>query len=260
MPIDLFNLNGKVSIVTGGNGGIGLGIGEGLAKAGSDIIIWGRDANKNERAADKLREYGTRVLALCVDASSEEAVQSTFDESLRAMGRIDFVVANAGGAGTKSFLNLTTEEWRSVLGINLDSVFWLFRAACDHMVQRHKEGDPGGSLVVVSSVAGIRPPQQAEAYAASKAGVIALTKSVASEFGRFGIRANAILPGFVRSDLSAHLQEMDRFTASVINQRVSMGRWGLPEDFAGITVYLASDLSKFHTADAIVIDGGYSNS
>jgi NAD(P)-dependent dehydrogenase (short-subunit alcohol dehydrogenase family) len=128
------------------------------------------------------------------------------------------------------------------------------------MVQRHKEGDPGGSLVVVSSVAGIRPPQQAEAYAASKAGVIALTKSVASEFGRFGIRANAILPGFVRSDLSAHLQEMDRFTASVINQRVSMGRWGLPEDFAGIAVYLASDLSKFHTADAIVIDGGYSNS
>ena len=256
----LFDLSGKTALVTGGNGGIGLGIATGLAHAGADVAIWSRNAEKNAQALERLSRFGTRTWAQQVDVTQEDAVVDGFARTLETASRIDFVCANAGGGGTQSFVGLTTDAWRQTVAVNLDSTFWLFRAACQHMKARHAAGDPGGSLAVVASVAAIHPPSRGQAYAASKAGAVALAQSVAAEFGQYGIRANAILPGFIRSDLSAHLQAMDRFTEQVIDHRVAARRWGEPGDFAGIAVYLASDLSSFHTADALVIDGGFSKS
>lgn len=260
MTRNLFDLTGKTALVTGGNGGIGLGIAAGLAQAGADVVIWGRNAEKNAHAVEALSRFDARVTAQQVDVCSENAVTEAFAQALEAAGRIDFVCANAGGGGTQTFVGLPTEAWRQTITVNLDSVFWLFREACRHMKTRHAAGDSGGSLAVVASVAAINAPARGQAYAASKAGAVALARSVAAEHGAYGIRANAILPGFIRSDLSAHLQAIDKFTEQVIENRVASRRWGEPEDFAGIAVYLASDLSSFHTADAIVIDGGFTNS
>ena len=253
----LFDLTGKVALVTGGNGGIGLGMATGLAKAGADIVIWGRNAEKNQQARNVLTKIGTNVLTDEIDVTDERAVTDGVESIIAKMGRIDFVAANAGIGWTQPMLDLTTEDWRKVMSVNLDSVFWLFKAVCAHMVERSEAGNPGGSLLVSSSMAAMNTPKQAQAYAASKAGVIALVKSIAVEFGRYGIRANAVLPGFVRSELSKHLQKMDVFNETVIKKRVPLKRWGEPQDFGGLAVYLASDLSSFHTADEFIIDGGY---
>ena len=260
MPSNPFDLTGKVALVTGGNGGIGLGMATGLAKAGADIVIWGRNSEKNQQARDVLTKIGAKVLTDKIDVTDERAVIDGVDSIIAEMGRIDFVAANAGIGWTQPMLELTSEDWRKVMSVNLDSAFWLFKAVCAHMVKRADAGDPGGSLLVISSIAAINTPKYAQAYAASKAGVIALAQSTAVEFGRFGIRANAVIPGFVRSDLSQHLQEKDAFNETIINKRVPLKRWGEPNDFSGLAVYLASDLSSFHTADEIIIDGGYTKS
>lgn len=260
MPENLFDLSGRTALITGGNGGIGLGMATGLARSGADVVIWGRDAAKNDRAQEELSKYGTRVLAQRVDVAGEHDVVEAFDDALSAVGRLDFVAANAGGGQNTPFDELTTAAWRETMTVNLDAVFWLFKAACRHMVQRADDGDAGGSLLVTSSIAALNNPAGAQAYAAAKSGAIALVRSLAAEYGKHGIRANAVLPGYVRSDLSAHLQAHEKFNDSVIRQRVPMRRWGEPDDFAGLAVYLASDLSRFHTADTFVVDGGYANS
>jgi NAD(P)-dependent dehydrogenase (short-subunit alcohol dehydrogenase family) len=260
MPDNIFDLSGKVALITGGNGGIGLGMATGLARCGADIVIWGRNAAKNERAEQVLSQYGTQVLVQRVDVADEQETVEAFGDALRAMGRFDFVAANAGGGRTQPFHELSMAAWRETMSVNLDAVFCLFREACRHMVQRAEEGDAGGSLLVTSSIAALNNPPQGQAYAAAKSGAIALARSIASEYGKYGIRANAVLPGFVRSDLSAHLQSHEKFNDVVIRQRVPLRRWGEPEDFAGLAVYLASDLSLYHTADTLVVDGGYSNS
>ena len=260
MSDNLFDLTGKVALITGGNGGIGLGMATGLARSGADVVIWGRNADKNEKAKEALSRSGTRVFAQRVDVADESTVVSAFAEALAAMGRIDFVAANAGVGWTCPFNELTSEAWRQIMTVNLDAVFWTFREACRHMVQRAKDGDPGGSLLVSSSIAALNNPSKSQAYASSKAAVIALVRSIAAEHARYGVRANAVLPGFVRSDLSAHLQTDEKFNESVIQGRVPMRRWGEPDDFAGLAVYLASNLSSFHTADTFVVDGCYTNS
>jgi NAD(P)-dependent dehydrogenase (short-subunit alcohol dehydrogenase family) len=260
MADNIFDLSGKVALITGGNGGIGLGMATGLARSGADVVIWGRNAAKNERAEEVLSQFGTRVLVRCVDVGDEQEIGEAFHDALKAMGRFDFVAANAGGGKTMAFDELTMTAWRETMTVNLDAVFCLFKQACRHMVQRAEEGDAGGSLLVTSSIAALNNPSQGQAYAAAKSGAIALARSIASEYGRYGIRANAVLPGYVRSDLSAHLQAHEKFNDAVIHKRVPLRRWGEPEDFAGLAVYLASDLSRYHTADTLVVDGGYSNS
>jgi NAD(P)-dependent dehydrogenase (short-subunit alcohol dehydrogenase family) len=260
MPENVFDLTGRVALITGGNGGIGLGMAMGLARAGADVVIWGRNAAKNEQAVDALSRFGTRVVAQIVDVTDEDASNGAFAEALEEMGRFDFVAANAGGGQNIPFDELSTEAWRQTMTVNLDSAFWIFREACRHMVQRTEDGDVGGSLLVTSSIAALNNPPRAQAYAAAKSAAIALVRSIAAEYGKYGIRANALLPGYIRSELSAHLQENERFNDVIIRQRVPMKRWGEPGDFAGLAVYLASDLSSFHTAQAFVIDGGYANS
>ncbi len=257
MSLKLFDLTGKVALVTGGNGGIGLGMAEGLAQAGASVAIWGQNPDKNRAAEERLRQHGGRVLVQRVDVSSEAATIDAMAELLRATGRLDFVAANAGVFGDgKAFIETTTESWRRITTINLDAVFWTLREACRHMVARAQAGEPGGSLLVTSSTSALHGAPQNQAYASTKAAVVAMVRAIAVEHARHGVRANALLPGWVRSEMTGHLQTWDKFNEKVIG-RVPLRRWGEPEDFAGIAVYLASDASRFHTGDSIVIDGGY---
>lgn len=256
MAFEPFNLSGKVALITGGNGGIGLGMAEGLAAAGANIAIWGQNPEKNARAEAALKAHGVDVLVQQVDVSEEDQVVSGVVAVLERFGRIDFCAANAGLGGGGPFTDLTTEQWRRVTTVNLDAVFWTLREVARHMVARANEGDPGGSLLATSSTSAIHGAPANQAYAASKAGVEAMARGLAVEYARYGIRANAVLPGWIATDMTARLQAWDKFNEKAIG-RVPMRRWGEGEDFAGLAVYLASDASKFHTGDSFVIDGGY---
>ncbi|WP_333806504.1 SDR family NAD(P)-dependent oxidoreductase [Phenylobacterium sp.] len=253
-----FDLTGKVALVTGGNGGIGFGMVEALAQAGADVVIWGSNGKKTAAAAETLKDAGVRVLTQVVDVSDETAVREGMAEAVRQMGRIDTVVANAGiGGGASSFADFPTETYRRVLAVNLDGVFFTFREACKHMVARADGGDKaGGSLVVISSLSAYDGAPRNEAYAATKGAVISMIRAIAVEHARYGVRANAILPGWIATDMTAGAQGNDKFNDAVI-RRVPVRRWGQPADFGGIAVYLASDASAFHTGDSFLIDGGY---
>jgi len=257
MTFKPFDLSGKVSLVTGGNRGIGLGMAEGLAQAGSDIVIWGSNAERNAEAEATLKAHGVRVLIQTVDVGDEAQVVAAMAEAEAKMGRLDTVIANAGiGRGASSFVDMSTEIWRQNMRVNLDGAFWTLREACRSMVARAKAGDPGGSLMATASLGALQGAARNQAYTATKGALIPMLKGIAVEYARYGIRANAILPGWIRSDMTAGLQAWDTFNEKAIG-RVPMKRWGEPEDFSGIAVYLASDTSRFHTGDSFVIDGGY---
>jgi NAD(P)-dependent dehydrogenase (short-subunit alcohol dehydrogenase family) len=258
MAYPAFDLSGKVALITGGNRGIGFGMAEALAQAGADVVIWGSNHERNLAAEAKLKAHGRRVLTQTVDVSQEGQVVAAMAETVRAMGRIDTVIANAGiGYGAPSFIEMTTEIYRKVLSVNLDGVFWTFREACRHIVERAQAGDPGASLVGIASLAAIEGAARNEAYAATKGAVISMIKSIAVEHARYGVRANAILPGWIATDMTQKAQSNSAFAEKVI-PRVPARRWGEPADFGGIAVYLASDASAYHSGDAFVIDGGYS--
>ena len=252
----LFDLTGKVALITGGNSGIGLGMAEGLAAAGASVAIWGRNSAKNTAAREALLKHGGAVEALDVDVADEQAVVDATADTLRRLGRIDTCIANAGVGGGAPLTEQTTEAWRRVTTVNLDAVFWTFREATRHMVARAEAGDPGGSLLVTSSTSAIHGAPRNQAYAATKAGVLAMVRATAVELARYDIRANAVLPGWIATEMTERLQGWDKFTEKAIG-RVPMRRWGEGEDFAGIAVYFASDASRFHTGDSVVIDGGY---
>lgn len=251
---NIFDLTGTTAIVTGGNRGIGLGMAEGLAGAGAAVSIWGRSQERNEEAAARLRAHGGEVLAVTCDVADEEAVRHAFGETLEAFGKVDACFANAGvGAGSTRFEEMSTDEWRHVLGVNLDGVFFTLREAAAHMKQRGE----GGSLVATASVAARLGMPRGEHYAATKAAVTGLIRSLAVEYGRHGIRANSVLPGWVVTEMSAPITKGER-AGPVMLARTPAGRFGEPEDFAGIAVYLASPASAWHTGDEIVVDGGFS--
>jgi NAD(P)-dependent dehydrogenase (short-subunit alcohol dehydrogenase family) len=248
-----FDLTGKVALVTGGNSGIGLGMAAALAQAGADICIWGSNADKNAAAERALAAHGTRVVALACDVGDEAAVDAAFVETLARLGRIDACFANAGIGGAASFVDMPSDEWRRVLRINLDGVFFTFRAAARHMVER----GGGGSLAATSSLAAIEGQARGEHYAATKGAVIAMIRAIAVEHARYGIRANAILPGWIETPMTERLFAWEAMQKKVF-PRIPLRRWGAGDDFGGIAVYLASDASRYHTGDTLVIDGGYS--
>lgn len=259
MPYNPFDLSGKVALITGGNSGIGFGMAEALAASGADIVIWGSNPLKNEQAKNKLKHIDVRVLTIAVDVADESAVISGMAESVSKMGRIDTVIANAGILGkSQTFLEFTVEEYRKIMSVNLDGVIYTFREACKHMVERDRQGDKsGGSLVAISSLSALEGSPRNQAYSASKGALISMTKAIAVEHARYGIRANTILPGWIATDMTASAHGDDKFFDNII-KRVPIRRWGQPVDFGGIAVYLASDASNFHTGDSFLIDGGYS--
>lgn len=253
MSFKPFDLTGKVVLVTGGNSGIGLGFAEGCAEAGADIAIWGTNARKNAAAVEKLKAHGTKVAAFEVSVAEEAAVIDGFARTVATFGRVDSCFANAGiGGMAPSFMELGLDEWRRVMAVNLDGAFLTLREASRHMTAR----GGGGSLVVTASLAGIEGAARNEHYGATKGGVIAMMRAIASELGRDGIRCNAILPGWIETDMTEGIFAVPRFKDKVL-PRVPVRRWGNPRDFAGIAVYLASDASSFHTGDCLVLDGGY---
>ena len=249
-----FDLTGKAALVTGGNGGIGLGMAKALAEAGADVCIWGRNADKNNAAESELQQYGQQVLALQCDVSNEDQVDACFAETIKELGRVDACFANAGvGRIGTAFHEMSMDEWRTVFGVNMEGVFVTFRSAIRHMLDRGQ----GGSLVVTSSLSANYGMPTGEHYAATKAGVIAVIRALAVEYARHNIRANAILPGWIETEMTSPLFGFDKFKERVM-PRIPQRRWGVPADFGPIAVYFASDSSQYHTGDAVVIDGGYS--
>ena len=252
-----FDLSGKVALVTGGNGGIGLGMAEGMAQAGADVVIWGGNPQKNATAEAKLRSYGRRVLAQRCDVADEAQVDACLAEALKQMGRIDACFANAGVSQARaSFHELETSEWRRVLSVNLDGAFFTLRAAARHMVARATAGDKGGRLIGMASTAAVHGAARAQAYAASKGAMLAMMRALAVEMARYGITANSILPGWIETEMTARGIADEKFAGAVL-PRIPVRRWGGRQDFAGIAVYLASDASSYHTGDSFVIDGAY---
>lgn len=258
MPFAPFDLSGKTVLITGGNGGIGLGMAEGVAQAGADVVIWGTNEEKNAAALKELEQYGTKVTAMKCNVGDEAEVEARFAETLDFLGgELDACFANAGVSSDRrklkdGFGSMEYEEWRRVLDINLDGVFFTLRAAGRHMKERGK----GGSLSATSSTASIMGQARGEHYGASKGAINAMIKGLAVEYGRHGIRANAILPGWIETPMTEPAFNWDKFRDNVL-PRVPAGRWGTKEDFAGIAVYLVSDASRYHTGDVIVIDGAY---
>lgn len=249
-----FDLTGKVALITGGNSGIGLGMARAVAEAGADVAIWGTNAAKNSAAQAELAKTGRKILALQCDVADEKAVEAAFTQTLRELGRVDGCFANAGvsGRGVASFVDMPADEWRRVLRVNLDGAFFTFRAAARHMVER----GGGGVLVGTASLAAVEGAARSEHYAATKGGMISMIRALAVEFARHGVRANAILPGWIETDMTANAIGNEKFAKNVL-PRIPVRRWGEGSDFGGIAVYLMSSASSYHTGDTFMIDGGY---
>ena len=250
----MFDLSGRVVVVSGGNAGIGLGFARGIARAGGDVVIWGRRSEKNEEAAAELKAFGGRVLAQEVDVSDEDRVVAAMAEAVEEMGRVDGVIANAGlMRNERSFLDMTTSAWHSLLAVNQHGAYFTVREGARHMKRRYDAGDPGGSLLFCASLSALTGSPGMQHYNASKGAMLGLSRGIAVEAGRYGIRCNVVCPGHTTSE-TVHLPPA---LADRVRRYNPSGRPGTPEDFEGIGVYFMSDLSRFHTGDVVVIDGGW---
>ena len=250
----LFDLTGHVALVTGGNSGIGLGMATALAEHGASVAIWGTNPEKNASAAAALRAIGRPVLDLVCDVGDQHQVIESMHHTVQTFGRLDSCFVNAGvGGRAESFVTMSDEEWHRVLRVNLDGAFYTAQEAVKQMVAQDPQG---GSVVFTTSGSAKYGQQRGQHYAGSKGALISMMKGIAVEHARHAIRCNAILPGWVESDMTAPAFGWDKFVANVM-PRIPMRRWGTPEDFAGIAVYLASRASSWHTGDVITLDGGY---
>lgn len=249
----LFDLTGRVAIVTGGNGGIGLGMARGLAAGGASIVIAGRNQVKSEAAVTDLATSGVKAIALTVDVNDSAAVQAMVANTLKAFGRIDILINNAGMNVRKTPDKLALEEWESVIKTNLTSTFVISQAVHPAM----KESG-GGKIINIGSMMSIFGASFSPAYGASKGGIVQFTRSCAIAWAPDNIQCNAVLPGWIDTELTQNARrEVDGLHDRVLARSPS-GRWGAPGDFAGIAVFLASRASDFVTGAAIPVDGGFS--
>jgi 2-dehydro-3-deoxy-D-gluconate 5-dehydrogenase len=253
MKTELFGLKGKVAIVTGGNGGIGLGMARGLADAGADIAVVGRNEEKSNAAVADLRARGVKAIAVATDVTDKEAVGRMVERVKSELGRIDILVNNAGINIRKPPHALELEEWSSVIDTNLTSAF-----LCSKAVHPAMKAAGGGKVINIGSMMSIFGASFAPAYAASKGGIVQFTRACACAWAADNIQANAILPGWIDTDLTKRARsEIDGLHNKVL-ARTPAARWGAIDDFAGIAVFLASPASDFVTGTAIPIDGGFS--
>jgi len=249
----VFDLKGRIAIVTGGNGGIGLGMARGLAGAGAGVVVVGRNAEKSKAAVEELGRLGAETLAVQADVSDEAAVARLVQATLDRFGRIDVLVNNAGTNLRKPLHEYSLEEWHRVMDTNLTSAFLCSRAVYPAM---KKAG--GGKIINIGSMMSIFGASFAPAYGASKGGIVQLTKSAASAWARDNIQVNAVLPGWIDTELTQGACRQVPGLHENVLRRTPAGRWGTIDDMAGVAVFLASAASDFVTGTAIPVDGGYS--
>ena len=251
-----FDLTGQGAIVTGGNGGIGLGMARALLGAGASVAIWGSNPDKTERARAQLAgECGdaARVHAFVCDVGEEAQVEASFAASVAALGRVDACFANAGvGGGGTSVMEMSLDEFRRIQRVNVEGVFLTFRAAARHMAAHGQ----GGSLVATASTAAVEGAARSSHYGASKGAVTSFVRALAVELARHRIRVNSILPGWIVTDMTERAVNNEKFAEAVL-PRIPARRWGEIDDFGGIAVYLASRSSGYTTGEQFIIDGGY---
>jgi 2-dehydro-3-deoxy-D-gluconate 5-dehydrogenase len=251
--MSLFDLGGRVAIVTGGNGGIGFGMAKGLAEAGAALVIAARDPGKSAAAAEQLQKLGARVATVEVDVRDPASVEHMAHAALARFERIDILVANAGINVRKQPEDYTLEEWQSVLDVNLTGPF-----LCAQAVYPAMKAHGGGKIITVGSMTSIFGIPFAAPYSATKGGVVQLTRTLATAWANDNIQVNSILPGWIDTNLTKKARQQVPGLEERVVARTPAGRWGAPEDFAGIAVFLASPASDFLTGTAIPVDGGYS--
>ena len=253
MAMKLFDLSGKVAIVTGGNGGIGLGMARGLAEAGAAIAVVGRNEAKSLAAVSELEKAGGKAISVAADVTDKNAVAAMIERVQSALGRIDVLVNNAGINIRKPPHTLEIGEWDSVIATNLTSAF-----ACSQAVYPSMKAAGGGKIINIGSMMSIFGASFTPAYAASKGGIVQFTRSCACAWAADNIQANAVLPGWIDTDLTKRAREQIDGLHDRVLARTPAARWGAISDFAGIAVFLASPASDFVTGAAIPVDGGYS--
>lgn len=252
-----WDLTGKVVLITGGNAGIGLGFARGIAKAGGDLVIWGRRKEANDRAKAELDGFGVRVLTQEVDVSDEARVIEAFAEAIGKMGRVDGAIANAGLMMNQgAFTNMTGEAWHALLAVNQHGAFYVAREAARHMRERAEAGDPGGSILFCASLSAVTGSIGMQHYNAAKGAMASLARGIAVDMGKFGVRANTVCPGYTESE-TVKDPGPDHPMGAQVRERCPIGRFGTPDDFEGIGVYFMSDASRYHTGDLVKIDGGW---
>lgn len=253
MPSKMFDLSGRVALVTGGNGGIGLGMAEGMADAGSAIMVAGRNTEKNAAAVAKLKAMGVDADSVVVDVSDAASCDAMVAATLKRFGRIDCLVNNAGTAIRKQPEDYSLAEWQEVLTTNLTSAF-----VCSQSVYAPMKAQGGGKIVMIGSMMSIFGASFSAPYSSSKGGIVQLGKSLATSWAKDNIQVNTILPGWIDTALTVKAREQVDGLHQRVLDRTPAGRWGKPEDHAGIAVFLASPASDFVTGTAIPVDGGFS--
>lgn len=248
----MHDLSGQVAVVTGGNGGIGLGMAEGVAACGADVAIWARNADKSAEAVERLSSRGVRAIAVSCDVADEASVAAAVDETVSTLGRIDICVANAGTSGLGTIEDMAFDEWRRLMSVNLDGVFLTFRDCAKQMIAQGE----GGAMVGVSSTSAVHGAPMNPHYAASKTAVLGLVRSAAVGLARHSIRVNAILPGWTRTELADPAFQNEQFR-EVTTKRTPARRWADGEEYLEIAAYLCDKSITFHTGDTVTFDGGY---
>ena len=249
----MFDLKGKVAIVTGGNGGIGLGMARGLADAGARVVIAARNAVKSRAAVDDLTGRGGEAYAVETDVADERSVARLVDTTRERSGRLDILVNNAGINIRKPVHELALDEWRHVLDTNLTSAFLCSKAAYPAF-----KAAGGGKIINIGSMMSIFGASFAPAYGSSKGGIVQLTRSMAVAWAKDNIQVNAVLPGWIDTDLTQNARREVAGLHDSVLRRTPAGRWGGIDDMAGVAVFLASGASDFVTGTAIPVDGGFS--
>ena len=256
MAKGLFDLTGKVAVVTGGNSGLGLGFARGIAKQGGSVVIWGRNAEKNAAAKKELEAFGGKVAAHQVDVASEAAIIAGFENVMKEFGRVDCVIANAGPPPPRGgTLEQPTADYLSFIDMAMHGSFYTLREGARHMVKRAEAGEPGGSLIFCGSLSMFKGLAGKIPYAVSKAAMGAAIRCMAAEFGKFGIRANTIAPGYIKTGMTGEDKELSPLDKYMLAKN-AIPRPGYTDDFEGIAAFLASDSSSFISGDTIIVDGG----
>jgi len=249
---NMFDLTNKVAIVTGGNGGIGLGMARGLASYGATIVVAGRNTDKSAKAVKELQGLGAKASSIAVDVKDEASVKAMVADTVGRYGRLDVLVNNAGINVRKPPHELSLAEWREVMDTNLTSAF-----LASHAVYPHMKKGGGGKIVNIGSIMSIFGARFAPAYAASKGGIVQFSKVCANAWAKDNIQVNAVLPGWIDTELTRRGRAEIEGLSERVLARTPAGRWGVPDDLAGIAVFLCSAASDFVTGTAILVDGGY---